>query len=272
MEELNIVELIEKNPISKLSSKYNNKLLNKIKEKFSDFEQQLFVSSFYCYLNYDKTLDFVVDLDNVWKWLGFTQKFNAIRMIEKHFKIDIDYKNLTHQVGGASLDQEKDAFVTTKAILDQASVLTNLVNHEISNNNVIKQEKLAYEVALTSLDQENVKQHGGQNKQTIMLTIRCFKSLCLKAQTKKASEIHEYYMKLEETLHEIIEEETNELKLQLEQKDNIILEIKQSTEQEKQLLLQTTKKEKQRAVEQAIIVQFPLNTECIYFGTIDNTN
>jgi hypothetical protein len=36
--------------------------------------------------------------------------------------------------------------------------------------------------------------------------------------------------------------------------------------------LQTSKKEKQRAVEQAIIIQFPLNTECIYFGTIDNTN
>jgi hypothetical protein len=54
----------------------------------------------------------------------------------------------------------------------------------------------------------------------------------------------------------------------LEEKDNIILEIKQTTEQEKIVL----KKEKQRAVEQAIIVQFPVNTECIYFGTIDNTN
>jgi hypothetical protein len=29
------------------------------------------------------------------------------------------------------------------------------------------------------------KQNGGQNKQTILLTIKCFKSLCLKAQTKK---------------------------------------------------------------------------------------
>jgi hypothetical protein len=34
----------------------------------------------------------------------------------------------------------------------------------------------------------------------------------------------------------------------------------------------STKKEKQRAVEQATIAQFPLNTECIYFGTIENTN
>ena len=211
MQELNIVELIEKNPITKLSGTYNNKLLNKIKQNFSSFEQQIFVTSFYCYLNYDKNIDFVVDLDNVWKWLGFTQKVSAIRVLEKNFTINIDYKTAL-QFGKASLD----------------------------------------------------KQNGGHNKQTVLLTIKCFKSLCLKAQTKKASEIHEYYIKLEETLHEIVEEETNELKLQLEQKDNIIFE----KEQEKL----TFKKEKQRAVEQAIIVQFPVNTECIYFGTIDNTN
>ena len=69
-------------------------------------------------------------------------------------------------------------------------------------------------------------------------------------------------------MHEIVEEETNELRIQLESKENIILE----NEKEKNHLLQIAKKEKQKAVEQTIIVQFPLNTECIYFGTIDNTN
>ena len=34
---------------------------------------KIFVASFYCYLNYDKKKDFVVDFDNVWKWLGFTR-------------------------------------------------------------------------------------------------------------------------------------------------------------------------------------------------------
>jgi hypothetical protein len=216
MQELNIVELIEKNPISKLSNVYNNKLINKIKENFTSFEQQLFVSSFYCYLNYDKNIDFVVDLDSIWKWLGFASKFTSIRMIEKHFKLDIDYKTAS-QLGEAVFEQETI-----------------------------------------------VKQNGGQNKQTILLTIKCFKSLCLKAQTKKAGEIHEYYMKMEEVLHQIVEEETDELKLQLEQKENIILE--------KDITIKNSKKEKQRAVEQAIIVHFPLNTECIYLGTIDNTN
>jgi hypothetical protein len=43
--------------------------------------------------------------------------------------------------------------------------------------------------------------------------------------------------------------------------------------QEELASLETTKeKEKSRAVEQVIIAQFPQNTECVYFGTIDNTN
>uniref|UniRef100_A0A6C0FAT8 MSV199 domain-containing protein n=1 Tax=viral metagenome TaxID=1070528 RepID=A0A6C0FAT8_9ZZZZ len=228
MQQLDIIELIEKNPISKLSNAYNNKLLTKIQENFTGFEQQLFVSSFYCYLNYDKTLDFVVDLDNVWKWLGFQQKYHAKRMLEKHFNIDIDYKNLASQVGEASSNEEKTAPELAGAVL--------------------KDEKI----------------NGGQNRQIIMLTIKCFKSLCLKAQTKKAAEIHDYYMKMEEVLHKTIEEETDELRLQLEQKENIILE--------KENTIIQSKKEKQKAVEQAIVSQFPLNTECIYFGKINNTN
>ena len=92
MQELNIVELIEKNPIAKLSNVYNNKLLTRIKDNFTGFEQQLFVSSFYCCLNYDKTIDFVVDLDNIWKWMGFTLKATAKDLLEKCFKIDVDYK------------------------------------------------------------------------------------------------------------------------------------------------------------------------------------
>ena len=185
--QFNIIELIEHNPITKLSNTYNIKLLKKIKTAFSEKEQQLFVSSFYCYLNYDKS-EFVVDLDHVWIWLGFSQKYNAERMLDKHFIIDIDYKMFAPQFGGAKMDEEK---------------------------------------------------RGGHNLKKIMLTIKCFKSLCLKAQTKKASEIHEYYMKLEELLHEVIEEEGIEFKNQLKQKS---LELEQKTLEKTQLLEQLEQK------------------------------
>ena len=62
---LNIVNLIEKTPIIRLSNDYQSKLLNKIKEQFIDNEQQVFVASFYCYLNYNSTKDFVINLVDV---------------------------------------------------------------------------------------------------------------------------------------------------------------------------------------------------------------
>ena len=99
MTSLNIVDLIEKNPITKLSGVYNSKLLLKIKEEFTETQQQLFVSSIYCYLNYHQTTDFVIDLDNIWKWVGFAQKVKAKTLLEKHFILDIDYKLSLSQPG-----------------------------------------------------------------------------------------------------------------------------------------------------------------------------
>ena len=213
MEELNIVDLIENNPITKLSKDYNVKLLIKIKECFTNFEQQMFLSSFYCYLKYHSTNDFIIDLDDVWKWMGFNQKYNAERLLEKQFKMDKDYVKLSPSTSG----------------------------HEQKSTLLMKEEQK--------------KGRGGHNIIKILLNVKTFKSLCLKAGTKKADEIHEYYMKMEEIIQEVINEESNELKLQLEQKDKII---------EKHLVYS------EKLKEDTIIEQFPLNTQCIYIGLIEN--
>ena len=84
---VDIVNLIESNPITKFSGDYQSKLVEKVKNNFTNYEQQLFLSSFYCYLKYDSENDFVIDLDNVWKWLDFGQKDSAKRVIEKNFFI-----------------------------------------------------------------------------------------------------------------------------------------------------------------------------------------
>jgi phage anti-repressor protein len=178
MDTLDIVSLIETNPITKLSNDYNVKLLVKIKENFTDMEQQLFLSSFYCYLNYHPTNDFVIDLDNVWKWLGFTLKENAKRMLTKHFNVNIDFKNLARQEGQPSSNGEK---------------------------------------------------WGGHNKQIVMMNIKTFKLFCILAETQKAKEIHSYFIKLEDLLHEILEEETDELKQQLLLKDQSLEHIQHNS-------------------------------------------
>lgn len=209
MEQLNIVELIESNPITKLSSDYNVKLLTKIKTNFSDFEQQMFLTSFYCYLNYHPTNDFVIDLDDVWKWVGFSVKIKAKILLEKYFKEDIDYK------------------------------------------------KLLYDSA-----QQTKHTKGGHNIQKIYLNVKTFKLFCIKAETKKADEIHEYFMKLEEIIQETINDESNELRLQLQQKNK---QIEQQTK-----ALANVEKDKEKLKEETIIEQFPVNTQCIYIGKIDN--
>ena len=94
-----------------------------------------------------------------------------------------------------------------------------------------------------------------------MLTINAFKRFCLKAATAKADQIHEYYLKLEETLQEVINEESDELKLQLENKDKE-LETQKTTNE----------KEKFELREKTILEQFPLNIQCVYYGIIDNVN
>ena len=87
MTSFNIVDLITNNPITKLTETHNNNLLNKVKNSFNEYEQQLFIASFYSYLNYHKTDDYIVDLDNIWKWLGFATKQKAILLLEKNFKV-----------------------------------------------------------------------------------------------------------------------------------------------------------------------------------------
>ena len=88
---------------------------------------------------------------------------------------------------------------------------------------------------------------AGRPKEHILMTINTFKKLCLKSNTKKADEIHDYFIKLEESLQETINEESNELRFQLQHKEQLLIEHKEQTELEKEELLEKT-----------LLSQFPL--------------
>ena len=89
-QELNIVKLMNENP-TKLSGHYQSKLITKIQNRFKESEQKLFLGSFYCYLNYHPTRDFVVSLDNIWSWLGFSRKEECKRVLTRHFTENVDF-------------------------------------------------------------------------------------------------------------------------------------------------------------------------------------
>lgn len=102
IENLDIVQFIENNPLNKLKSEYNSRIINKIKESFTNEEQRIFVTTFYTYLNYDEYNDFVIDFDLVWKWCGFSRKDHSKTLLLKCFEKDKDYViNLSPATAGA---------------------------------------------------------------------------------------------------------------------------------------------------------------------------
>ena len=147
-------------------------MILKIQDKFTKKEQQLFVGSYFSFLNYNPTQDFVVELDLIWKWIGFSRKDPAKRLLEKYFIKNTDYKIVFHQ-------------------------------------------------SVENLDEKN---KGGRPEEQILLTVHTFKKFCLKSNTKKADEIHDYYIKLEELLHETINEQTTELQNQLLLKNKEVID------------------------------------------------
>jgi hypothetical protein len=57
---------------------------------------------------------------------------------------------------------------------------------------------------------------GGSNKETILLTVNCFKEFCMEAKTKQAKKVRQYYIKIES-----IQNEYNFKKLKLEREQEV---------------------------------------------------
>ena len=101
--------------------------------------------------------------------MGFKYKSKAKYLLENNFELEKDYKKSLSLVGKQKIIEinSNDNFATLAAVA-------------------------------------KTKGSGGQNIKKYYLNVKTFKSLCLKAQTKKADEIHEYYIKLEELIQEFI--------------------------------------------------------------------
>src|SRR6185369_17559636 len=89
---VDIVALVQNNPLTKLSSNYGSKIIERIQKEFTSEDQQLFVANYYCYLNYNSKTDFVINLDRIWKWLGYSRIEECKRALVKNFVENVDYK------------------------------------------------------------------------------------------------------------------------------------------------------------------------------------
>jgi hypothetical protein len=114
-----------------------------------------------------KVLKFVINFDNIWKWIGFSTKGNAKTLLTKKFIENKDY------------------------LFDRPFEVAK----GLSNN-----------------------QNGV--KETILLNVNTFKKLCMKASTKRADDICDYYLKMEMIMYKYTEEKMNSLTLMYEDTKN----------------------------------------------------
>jgi len=201
-----IVSFTKKYPLTKLSDYDNNIFIQKIEKIFTPQEQEFVMLSLYGHLNYDSEKQFVVKLDKASEMLGYSKIDKCKDLLISYYKENIDYayeKNIDKYTligfipggGKPNIDKNTDSInPSTQGILNSG------------NNNKTKLET------------------RGRPKEWIYLTIDCFKGLCLKANTIKSSEIHNYYIKLEKIFNEILIESSHNLrKLLTQQQDQLKL-------------------------------------------------
>ena len=197
----NIAEIINNNPLRQLSINYQNKFITKIQNEFTTEEQHIFIASFYSYLNYNKQ-EFVINLDDIWKWLGYGRKGDCKFILKKNFEKDKDYILLLkvqddknkENIGGAGLNKEtilmnintfkklcfKSKTQKSSIIHDYyiklEEILMNFVNEELDE---IKEQFNNIKIRLKEKENEynNYRLKTIKEKENTLLEIFAYKSI-----------------------------------------------------------------------------------------------
>lgn len=173
--------LVTKNSMDK-SLNFRSKIVDELNNIFTEDDKRWYVGNLYMYLNYHSTDEYPIDLENIYKLIGFSNKGNAKSTLINNFIEDVDYK---------IIQKYKTDVIDTSCKKEKG----------IANN------------------EEN---RGGSNKETVMMNSDTFKNLCMLTKTHKAKEIRSYYVKLESILTKLLNEEMLENKKQLEEKEKLI--------------------------------------------------
>ena len=112
---INFSELV-KSSNTTLSLNLQNQLVERLNTNFTEEEQRWYVANLYMYMNYNQTDDYPINLENVFKMIGFANKGNAMKTIQSNFTEGEDYKKLLFRMekqvkngkdlGGAGLNKE----------------------------------------------------------------------------------------------------------------------------------------------------------------------
>ena len=230
-ETINFIELV-RNSNTSLSLNCESKMIDLLNKEFTEQESQWYITNLYIYLNYHPTNDYPINLENVYKMLGFANKGNAMKTIKSNFIKDEDYKIVI--------------FRTEK----------NLNGKDLSG----KDEKAAFPNGKAGPSTKNL---GGRPIEDIMLNVDTFKNLCMIAKTDKGKEIRKYYVKLENIHNKIIKEEIENQKLLLEQEKETTTKLLE----EKDNIITNNEYVKKVEKHKFLIEKFK-NKKCVYIAEI----
>lgn len=90
-QEINFKSLVQ-NSTNILSLNIQSTLIDALNKIFTESEQQWYITNLYIYMNYHQTTDFVVNLENIYKMIGFANKANAKRTLKNNFVLNENYK------------------------------------------------------------------------------------------------------------------------------------------------------------------------------------
>ena len=169
---INFNELV-KNSNTTLSLNIQDRLVERLNTHFTEDEQRWYVANLYVYMNYHPTNDYPINLEHVFRMIGFANKGNAMKTIKNNFTEGEDYKIVVFH-------SEKHK------------------NEGCYNNQII----------IFHTEKNKSKQETrGRKEETVMLNVDTFKNLCMLAKTERGKEIRKYYVKLENVSNEIVIEE-----------------------------------------------------------------
>ena len=90
-ESINFNELV-KNSNTTLSLNLQTKMVETLTNEFSEQQSRWYIANLYVYMNYHPTNDYPINLEHVFKMIGFANKGNAMKTIKSNFTKDEDYK------------------------------------------------------------------------------------------------------------------------------------------------------------------------------------
>jgi phage anti-repressor protein len=143
---------------TELSLNTQSKMIDKLNNVFTEDDKKWYLASLYVHQNYHKTNDYIFNLENVFKMLGFANKGNAKKLLQSHFIEDKDYKtSLVPKEKSSWGGSAKDLILLNLETFKDFCMKANTENGSKIRNYFRKIEELSFEIASEEIEEYKKK-------------------------------------------------------------------------------------------------------------------